>query len=76
MIIGSLDICFVGGRFDAPPPLPPPERPSRRGEWERGGEEFYVPDRPDWGDRREGHRDFSREVDRRNDRPDDRSVDR
>ncbi|XP_052104398.1 zinc finger CCCH domain-containing protein 13-like isoform X4 [Mytilus californianus] len=65
-----------GGRFDVPPPLPPPERPSRRGEWERGGEEFYVPDRPDWGDRREGHRDFSREVDRRNNRPDDRSVDR
>ncbi|XP_063430416.1 zinc finger CCCH domain-containing protein 13-like isoform X2 [Mytilus trossulus] len=65
-----------GGRFDAPPPLPPPERASRRGEWERGGEEFYVPDRPDWGDRREGHRDFSREVDRRNDRPEDRSVDR
>ncbi|CAC5405615.1 ZC3H13 [Mytilus coruscus] len=67
---------YRGGRFDVPPPLPPPERPSRRGEWERGGEEFYVPDRPNWGDRREGHRDFSREVDRRNNRPDDRSVDR
>lgn len=62
-----------GGRYDIPPP-PPPERQSRRGDWER--REFYVPERPEWGDRRDEHRDFPREDDRRSDRTDDKSVNR
>lgn len=63
-----------GGRFDIHPPPPPPERQSRRGDWER--REFYVPERRDWNDRRDDHRDFSREDDRKLDRLEDKGDSR